>query len=98
MRHPGGAVGLLDVAAGGQRLAAIEDADVVQAEKAAFENIVALRVLAIHPPGEVHQQLVKRGLQKLDSPASPVSFLSILKTRQQAQGCTGGLTSLNSHS
>ncbi len=64
-RHPARAVGLLDEAAAGQRLAAVEDADVVEAQEAALENVLALGVLAVHPPGEIQQQLVKDALQKL---------------------------------
>ena len=41
--HPGGAVGLLQVAAGRQRRAAVEDADVVQAQEAALEDVAAVR-------------------------------------------------------
>ena len=51
--------------AAGQRLAAVEDADVVEAQEAALENVPALRVLAIHPPGEVEQQLVEDALQEV---------------------------------
>ena len=58
--HPGRAVGLLEVAAGGQRGAAVEDADVVEAEKAALKDVFAEAVLAVHPPGEVQQQFVER--------------------------------------
>ena len=43
--HPAGAVGLLDMSAGGQRLAAVEDADIVEAEKAALENVAPSRRL-----------------------------------------------------
>ena len=46
-RHPGGAVGLLEVAAGRQRRAAVEDADVVQAEEAALEDVVAVESLRL---------------------------------------------------
>ena len=63
-RHPARAVGLVDVAAGRQRRAAVEHADVVEAKEAALENIASLRVLAIHPPGEVEQQLVKDAFEK----------------------------------
>ena len=42
-RHPRGAVGLFAAAAAGQRLRAIEDADVVEAEKAAGEEMLARR-------------------------------------------------------
>ena len=40
-RHPRGAVGLLREAAVGQRLGSVEDADVIETEKAAGEQIVA---------------------------------------------------------
>ena len=62
-RHPGRAVGLLEVAAGRQRRAAIEDADVVEPEEAALEDVVAGAILAIDPPGEVEQQLVEGALR-----------------------------------
>ena len=61
--HPRRAVRLLEVAAGGQRGAAIEDADVVQAEKAALEHVLAEAVLAVDPPGEVQQELVEGRLR-----------------------------------
>src|SRR5713226_5312875 len=63
-RHPGGGVGLVDVAALGQRLAAVKDADVVEAEKAALEDVAALGVLAVDPPGEIEDQLVEDALEK----------------------------------
>ena len=65
-RHPGGAVGLLDVAAGRQRRAAIEDADVVEAQKAALEEVASVAVLAVEPPGVVGQQAVEDSLQERD--------------------------------
>ncbi len=63
--HPRRAVRLLQVAAGRQRGAAVEDADVVEAEEAALEHVLAEPVLAVHPPGEVQQQLVERRLEEL---------------------------------
>ena len=51
-------------AAIGQRLGAVEHADVVQAQESAFENVVAFGVLAVHPPGEIHQQLMEDGFQE----------------------------------
>ena len=59
-----GAVGLLEVAAARQRRGAVEHADVVQAEEAALEDVLALGVLAVHPPGEVQQQLVEGALEE----------------------------------
>jgi len=82
-----------DEAARRQRCAAIEHADVVQAEEAALKHVAPFRVLPIHPPGEVQHQLVKDALEKLESPGS--SFFvsrrrlrSIWNTRQVAQPCT----------
>ena len=51
--------------AGGQRRAAVEDADVVEAEEPALKDVAALGVFAVHPPGEVQQQLVKDALEEL---------------------------------
>ncbi len=64
--HPRRAVRLLQVAARGKRGAAVEDADVVQAEEAPFEDVLAEPVLPVHPPGEVQQQLVERRLEEID--------------------------------
>ena len=60
--HPARAVGLLEISAGGQRRAPVEDADVVQPEKSALEDIAAFGIFAIHPPGEVEHQLVEDAL------------------------------------
>src|ERR1700733_6300430 len=56
---PRRAICLLQVAAGGQSRAAVEDADVVQPQKATFEEIVAKAVFAIYPPAEIQHQLGK---------------------------------------
>ncbi len=42
-----------------QRLAAIEDADVVEPKESAGKDVLATRVFAIDPPGEIDQQLLK---------------------------------------
>ena len=47
------------MAAGGKRGAAVEDADVVEAQEAPLEDVLAEAVLAVHPPGEVQEQLVE---------------------------------------
>src|SRR5262245_1262585 len=62
--HPTGCVRLLDVAAGWQRCAAVEDADIVETEEATLKNISALSVFAIHPPGEVEQEFLEDAFQK----------------------------------
>src|SRR5262249_23879003 len=58
-RHPTGAVRLLNVTTGRQRRTAVEDADIVESEESALEHVAALTVLAVHPPGEVQQQLLE---------------------------------------
>ena len=65
-RHPGGAVRLVDVSAGRQLRAAVEDADIVEPEEPALEDVAPLGVLAVHPPGEVQHQLVEDAFEKGD--------------------------------
>ena len=56
MCDPAGAVRLFELAACGQRLRAVEHADVVQAEKAAAgTGSPSAAVLAVDPPGEVQR-------------------------------------------
>ena len=57
--HPTGAVGLLEMAARGKRGGTVEDSDVIEPEEAALENVGAVGILAIHPPGEVQKQFMK---------------------------------------
>ena len=73
--HPSGAVRLLETAASGQRRAAVEHADVVETEEAALEHVVAGAVLAVDPPGEVHQQLGEGVLQEVDVAGAAVALL-----------------------
>ena len=63
--HPARAVGLLKRRPVGQFLAAVQDGDVVEAEEAALENVVALAVHLVDPPREVHQQLVEAALEEI---------------------------------
>ena len=62
--HPRGAVRLLEDGAAGKRFRAVEEADIVEAEEAAGEEMFAGEILAVHPPGEVEQQLLKSALQE----------------------------------
>ena len=62
-RHPGGAIGLFQVAAGRQRRRAVEDPDIVQPQESPFEGIVSGTIFAVDPPGEVKQQLVETALE-----------------------------------
>ena len=67
--HPAGGVGLLQDAADRQ-VRAVDRADVVQAEEAALEQVVALGVLPVDPPGEVDQQLVEDPADEVDVAAA----------------------------
>ena len=62
--HPGCAIRLLEKSARRERFGTVEDADVIQTEEAAGEEIIALRVLPIHPPGEIEHQLLEGALEK----------------------------------
>ena len=61
------------MAAGGQRRAAIEDADVIEAEKAALEHVYAFGVFSVYPPGEIEQEFLENALEK-----STVAFAASL--------------------
>ena len=78
-RHPGGAVGLFQIAAGRQRRAAIEHADVVQPEEAALEDVASRTILAIDPPGEVEQQLLEAALEPLLVSLALLPFLQAVR-------------------
>ena len=41
---------------------AVKHSDVVQPEESTLENILAFRIFAIDPPGEIEQQLLKDAL------------------------------------
>ena len=69
-------VRLLEHVPARQRARTIEQADVVEAEKAALEQVVALGVLAVDPPAEIHQQLVEDALEKV-----PVAFAVLHRLR-----------------
>ncbi len=82
-RHPGRPVRLLQRATGRQRCAAIEDADVVQAQEAAGKDVAPGRVLAIDPPVEVEHQSLERALQ--EPQVGPAQLLLVLV--QPERGC-----------
>ena len=88
--HPRRAVRLLEVAAGRQRGAAVEDADVVEAEEAALEHVLAEAVLAVDPPGEVQQQLVEDRLQEVDVRLAAQGLLGAMQEQaSQRRGPAG---------
>ena len=97
-RHPGGAVSLLQMAAGGQRRAAVEDANVVQPQKAAFKEVLAEAVFAVHPPTEVQRSAFEKDRLRNSRSPLPLRACSVLYRKIVAQACTGGLTSLKFHS
>ncbi len=62
--HPARRVRLLENRASRQLLRSVEQRDVVEPEKAALEDVVALAVDLVDPPGEVDQQLVEAALEE----------------------------------
>ncbi len=54
------------MAAGGQRGAPVKNADVVETQEASLEDVLAEAVLAVHPPGEVEEQLVERRPEEIE--------------------------------
>ncbi len=54
------------MAAGGQRRAAVEDADVIQPKETALKEVIAVTVFTVHPPTEVQHQLGEGALEELE--------------------------------
>ena len=63
-RHPRRAIRLLQPSRNGQRRRTVDWPDVVEPQKAAFEDVVAVVVLAVHPPCEVQRQFLENALEK----------------------------------
>ena len=70
-RHPRRAVRLLQRAPARERLGPVEHPDVVEAQEPAAEQVAALDVLAVDPPGEVEQQLLEDALE--EDPVAPAA-------------------------
>src|SRR5262245_12388848 len=81
--HPGRAVRLLQVASGGQRRAAVKDADVVQPQESSLEKITTGRIFAVYPPGEVEQQLPEGILEKLAVIATVELFVDTVREQSR---------------
>ena len=71
--HPTGGVGLFQNSPSRQALAAVNDCDVIEPKKTAFENIIALAVDFVYPPSKVDEKFVETFLQEVLIPNS-VSF------------------------
>ena len=69
--HPRRAVGLLEMPSGRQRRAAVEDADVVEAQESSREDVASRGVLAVEPPVEVEEQHLEAAAQEIEV-ATPV--------------------------
>ena len=77
--HPAGAVGLLEVSAGWQGSGSVKHSDIVKTQKAALENIGAVRIFPIHPPCEIQEQLVKDFFEEPaigDASNAPFDFIN----------------------
>ncbi|CRM74222.1 hypothetical protein [Pseudomonas sp. 58 R 12] len=62
-RDPRRAVGLIQLVTRRQRGRAVEQGDIVQAQETALEQVAALGILAVHPPGKIQQQLMENPLK-----------------------------------
>lgn len=62
--HPRCSVGLTQATAGRKWLGAIERPNIIQAQKAALEDIVPALVLTINPPSEIQQQFLEDTLEE----------------------------------
>src|SRR6266540_5240073 len=62
--HPAGTVRLSNMASRRQWSTTIKDADIVETEKATLKDVHPISVFAVHPPGEVQQQLLKNAFEE----------------------------------
>lgn len=62
--HPCGAVGLVEVAAFGEGVGAVEDADVIEAEEASAEDVASVDVFAVYPPVEVEEEFLEGAFEE----------------------------------
>src|SRR5215472_18187970 len=83
--HPGSAVCLIEMPAGWEFGTAVEDPNVVQSEKSARENILALRILAVDPPVEIQHQSLKRTFQEAQIRSAQLSL------HQEQEQCRPGM-------
>ena len=70
---------MLKVAAAGKGVGAIEDADIVEAEEAAAEDVAAVQVLAVDPPGEVEEEFLE-GFLKEENVAAALFIRDLVNT------------------
>src|SRR5262249_57193716 len=68
--HPARAVALYKLAAAGERLVAVEHADVIHAEEATAEDVSAGRVLAVEPEAKGEHLVLKQLLQEVQDAIS----------------------------
>jgi len=87
--HPGRAVRLFQVAAGGKRGAAVEDADVVEAEEAPSNTFFPKRSLRFTHQVKFKSSLLNVALRKLRS-VSPRRACSVRCRKSVAKAWTGG--------
>jgi len=57
--HPAGAIRLLQLHFARGVVAAVKHADIIQAQKSPFKNIVAVTVFPVYPPGKIDEQFLK---------------------------------------
>src|SRR5436190_9782417 len=76
-RHPTPSVALVEPHVIG-KLTAVEDANVVEAQEAALEDVATLGVFAIHPPSKVDEQFVKDTFEELCVTLAPRATLDLI--------------------
>ena len=63
--HPSRRISLLQCTTGWQRVRTVEKTYIVKAEKATLENVLAIEILSINPPGEIEQEFLEDPFEKV---------------------------------
>src|SRR5689334_14938702 len=82
-RHPGCSVGLHQRTVHWQRARAVENTDIVHTKEATLEDVQTLRILSVHPPGEIEQQLGENTLKKLSVALAALPLLRFVETQRR---------------
>ena len=63
----------------------------VEAEKAALEDVQALRILSVYPPGEIQQQLVEDPFEEIEITGTAILVSVILENSHRRPGVHRGI-------
>lgn len=83
--HPSCTVCLLKNTSSRQGLGSVEEADIVQPEETTLKHVLAIGVLAVHPPREIQQKFLENTFKEINILTSIEFPLNL----ESSEGCPG---------